>query len=295
MEFIENEYLKIGVAEHGAELSSIFDKKRNKELLWQADPKFWNRHAPILFPFVGNVVNDEYRYKGKTYHMSSHGFARDMDFEFAGKTEDSVSFSLKATAETKEKYPFDFELVVTHKLTGSTVNVIWEVKNLSDSDPLYFSIGGHPAFRCPISDGEKRTDYKVKFEGAGDNLEYVLIIQATREVDFENPNPLTLKDGYLDITEHLFDKDALIFDNNQVKKVSLCTPDGKPYITLSCPDFPSFGLWSKPTIDAEYVCLEPWFGRCDNKGFRGELPEKYGEQKLDAAAARTISYEITVS
>ena len=294
MQYLENEYLKIAVAEHGAELSSIWDKKRNKELLWQADPKFWNRHAPILFPFVGNVVNDEYRYKGQTYHMSSHGFARDMEFDFVGKTDDSISFSLKATDETRAKYPFEFELIVTHKLEGNKVNVIWEVKNLSDSEPLYYSIGGHPAFRCPINEGEKRTDYKVKFHDAKD-LEYVLIIQATREVDHECPTKLTLNGDILDITEHLFDNDALIFDNNQVKKVSLCTPDGKPYITMDCSEFPSFGLWSKPVIDAEYVCLEPWFGRCDNKGFRGELPEKYGEQKLAASGSRTISYSISVN
>lgn len=293
MEFIENEYLKIAVAEHGAELSSIFDKKRNKELLWQADPKFWNRHAPILFPFVGNVVNDQYRYKGKTYNMSSHGFARDMDFVLVKKTEDSVSFSLKATTETLEKYPFNFELIVTHKLEGPVVNIIWEVKNLSDSEPMYYSIGGHPAFRCPINEGEKRTDYKVKFTGRNELL-YVLIIQDTREVDFENPTKLPLTESFLDITDHIFDKDALIFDDHQVSEVSLCTPDGKPYITMNCDKFPSFGLWSKPSNESEYICLEPWIGRCDNKGFRGELPEKYGEQKLEAKAADTISYKITI-
>lgn len=293
MEYIENEFLKIAVSDHGAELSSIYDKKREKELLWQADPAFWNRHAPILFPFVGNVVNDEYRYNGKTYHMSSHGFARDMDFEFAGKTSDSISFKLKATSQTLEKYPFDFELVVTHKLIANSISVIWEVKNSSKNEPMFYSIGGHPAFRCPINDNEKRTDYKVKFKDKNE-LSYVLIIQETREVDHENPTVLPLKDSYLDITEHIFDKDALIFDDNQVREVSLCTPDGKPYITMNCEEFPSFGLWSKPSSEAHYVCLEPWIGRCDNKGFRGELPEKYGVQRLEACSSRTISYKITV-
>ncbi|SCY45438.1 aldose 1-epimerase family protein [Butyrivibrio sp. INlla14] len=293
MEYIENEFLKIAVSDHGAELSSIYDKKREKELLWQADPAFWNRHAPILFPFVGNVYNDEYRYNGKTYHMSSHGFARDMDFEFAGKTSDSISFKLKATSQTLEKYPFDFELVVTHKLIANSISVIWEVKNCSENEPMFYSIGGHPAFRCPINDNEKRTDYKVKFKDKNE-LSYVLIIQETREVDHENPTVLPLNDGYLDITEHIFDKDALIFDDNQVREVSLCTPDGKPYITMNCEEFPSFGLWSKPSSEAHYVCLEPWIGRCDNKGFRGELPEKYGVQRLEACSSRTISYKITV-
>lgn len=293
MEYIENDFLKIAVSDHGAELSSIYDKKREKELLWQADPAFWNRHAPILFPFVGNVVNDEYRYNGKTYHMSSHGFARDMDFEFAGKTSDSISFKLKATSQTLEKYPFYFELVVTHKLLANSIIVIWEVKNSSENEPMFYSIGGHPAFRCPINDNEKRTDYKVKFKDKNE-LSYVLIIQETREVDHENPTVLPLKDSYLDITEHIFDKDALIFDDNQVREVSLCTPDGKPYITMNCEEFPSFGLWSKPSSEAHYVCLEPWIGRCDNKGFRGELPEKYGVQRLEACSSRTISYKITV-
>ncbi len=293
MEYIENDFLKIAVSDHGAELSSIYDKKREKELLWQADPAFWNRHAPILFPFVGNVVNDEYRYNGKTYHMSSHGFARDMDFEFAGKTSDSISFKLKATSQTLEKYPFDFELVVTHKLIANSIIVIWEVKNSSENEPMFYSIGGHPAFRCPINDNEKRTDYKVKFKDKNE-LSYVLIIQETREVDYEKPTVLPLKDSYLDITEHIFDKDALIFDDNQVREVSLCTPDGKPYITMNCEGFPSFGLWSKPSSEAHYVCLEPWIGRCDNKGFRGELPEKYGVQRLEACSSRTISYKITV-
>ena len=293
MEYIENDFLKIAVSDHGAELSSIYDKKREKELLWQADPAFWNRHAPILFPFVGNVVNDEYRYNGKTYHMSSHGFARDMDFEFAGKTSDSISFKLKATSQTLEKYPFDFELVVTHKLLANSIIVIWEVKNSSENEPMFYSIGGHPAFRCHINDNEKRTDYKVKFKDKNE-LSYVLIIQETREVDHENPTVLPLKDSYLDITEHIFDKDALIFDDNQVREVSLCTPDGKPYITMNCEEFPSFGLWSKPSSEAHYVCLEPWIGRCDNKGFRGELPEKYGVQRLEACSSRTISYKITV-
>nr|WP_297768045.1 aldose 1-epimerase family protein [uncultured Butyrivibrio sp.] len=293
MEYIENEFLKIAVSDHGAELSSIYDKKREKELLWQADPAFWNRHAPILFPFVGNVYNNEYRYNGKTYNMSSHGFARDMDFEFAGKTSDSISFKLKATNQTLEKYPFDFELVVTHKLIANSISVIWEVKNSSENEPMFYSIGGHPAFRCPINDNEKRTDYKVKFKDKNE-LSYVLIIQETREVDHENPTVLPLKDGYLDITEHIFDKDALIFDDNQVREVSLCTPDGKPYITMNCEGFPSFGLWSKPSSKAHYVCLEPWIGRCDNKGFRGELSEKYGVQRLEALSSRTISYKITV-
>ncbi len=293
MEYIENEFLKIGVEYHGAELSSIYDKKRDKELLWQADPAFWKRHAPILFPFVGNVNKGVYRYNGNEYHMTPHGFARDMEFELLEKKQDSISFILRSDDETKKNYPFEFELIVRHVIDANKIRVEWEVINTSSTEKLFYSIGGHPAFRCPIGDGERRTDYKVKFNK--NSLKYVLILQDTREVDFENPRPLELKDGYLDITEHLFDEDALIFDDWQVEEVSLCTPDKKPYITVKCKGFPSFGLWSHPSTDAEYICLEPWLGRCDNKNFDGELPEKYGEQVLMPEKKQKYHYDIVVS
>ena len=292
MEYLENEYLKIVVAEHGAELSGMINKRTGKEMIWQADPKFWARHAPVLFPFVGNVNEGVYRYKGASYPMTAHGFARDMDFDFREKTDNSISFSLKSSPKTKENYPFDFELVITHTLDKNKVRVQWEVINPSESEPLYYSIGGHPAFTCPLNEGESRNGYKVKFNR--NELSYVLILQDTREVDFENPSKLTLEDGYLTITEHLFDKDALIFDDCQVESASLCTPDGEPYITLNCKGFTSFGLWSNPSSEACYVCLEPWLGRCDNKGFKGDLPNKYGVQMLSPAFSQIHEYEIIV-
>ncbi len=292
MEYIENEFLKISVSAHGAELSSIYDKENNRELIWQADPKFWARHAPVLFPFVGNVNKGVYKYKGKSYPMTAHGFARDMDFDFLEKSEDRISFILRSDAKTKENYPFDFELIITHVLENKTVKVQWEVINLSKTEPLYYSIGGHPAFTCPLNEGESRNGYKVKF--GKDKLKYVLILPDTREVDYQNPNELELDNGYLDITEHLFDKDALIFDDYQIESASLCTPDGKPYVTLNCKDFPSFGLWSNPSSEAGYVCLEPWLGRCDNKGFDGELPNKYGTQMITPQFSQIHKYEIIV-
>ncbi len=293
MEYLENEYLKIAVANHGAELSSIYDKKNNREMLWQADPKFWARHAPVLFPFVGNVNKGVYRFKGNTYSMKAHGFARDMDFELLDKGDDRVSFILRSTEETLKDYPFEFELIITHILEKNSVKVMWEVKNPSETEPLYYSIGGHPAFTCPLGEGESRNGYKVKFEK--DELSYVLILQDTREVDYQNPNRLSLDDGYLTISKHLFDKDALIFDDSQVESASLCTPDGKPYVTLSCKGFPSFGLWSHPSSEASYVCLEPWLGRCDNKGFDGDLPNKYGEQMLTPKFSQIHEYTITIN
>ena len=71
-------------------------------------------------------------------------------------------------------------------------------------------------------------------------------------------------------------------------------PDKTPYVTIECKGFPSVGVWSKPKTDAPYICLEPWIGRVDNKGFTGELPEKFEEQCLAPGGHFKAVYSIAV-
>jgi galactose mutarotase-like enzyme len=293
MEYMENEFLKVGVSAHGAELSQIYDKEKKHDVVWSADPAYWNRHAPVLFPFVGKVTGGEYRYKGQSYPMGQHGFARDREFRLVNKTADSITFVLESDEKTKKVYPFDFTLEITHRLNGRCVRVEWNVVNGSDTEPMYFSIGGHPAFNCPADAGVQKTDYYIAFEGAGD-LDYVLIDPEAQAVDDQHVHRLHTEDGYVKVDEALFENDALIFDHAQVQKASLCYPDHTPYVTLNCNSFPSFGLWSKPNAKAPYICLEPWIGRCDNRDFHGELPEKFEEQKLNAGGTFCAAYEIEV-
>ena len=145
---LENEELLIMVERHGSQLSRIYDKKADREILWSADPAVWNRHSPILFPFIAKSVNGKYRYEGKEYNISSHGFARDMDFEPVLCDMDECTYVLKDTPETMEKYPFHFELEITHRLKGRTIETSWKVTNLNGKEML-FMIGGHPAFQVP--------------------------------------------------------------------------------------------------------------------------------------------------
>lgn len=293
MQYIGNEYLKIGVADHGAELSSIYDREKKHEVIWTGDPKYWNRHAPVLFPFVGKVNKGQYRYKGKSYPMGQHGFARDMDFTLADKTENSITYVLRSNDETRAKYPFDWELGITHRLEGRTVTVEWKVTNIAKDEDLYFSIGGHPAFNVPADAGQKKSDYWLYFEGI-DRASYVLIDPVAEAADPENVQTLVTDGGYVKITDTLFDNDAFIFDNKEVQKVALCYPDRTPYVTLSLAGFPSLGVWSKPHTDAPFVCLEPWIGRVDNKGFDGELPQKFEEQHLLPGEVFDAEYTITI-
>ena len=197
MQYLENDRIKVAVADHGAELCGIYDKKRGHEVVWQADPKYWNRHAPVLFPFVGKVCGGQYRYKGVSYPMGH------------------VTYVLKSNEETLAKYPFEFELEITHRIEENKVFVEWKVTNPSKSEPLYFSIGAHPAFNVPVLPGTAKDDYYVFFEGK-DELEYVFLDPVAEAADAEHPHKLVLDHGYMPVTMDLFDNDAYIFDHGQV-------------------------------------------------------------------------------
>lgn len=270
---LENEEIRIEVDTHGAELKSLVRKDTGAEYMWKADPQFWGRTSPVLFPFVGSVNKKEFRTKGKTYAMNQHGFARDMDFELDHQTADEMWFVLSSNEETLEKYPYAFVLKLGYRISGSSVEIIWQVENPSDEE-LPFSIGGHPAFNCPIDPAKKQTDYQLHFDVEGPLVSSRLEDGLTGSMKDTYP----LQDGYLPLTEQLFDNDALIIEKQNVKKVEICDKDGNAYLTVSM-DAPLFGIWSPTGKQAPFVCIEPWYGRCDSKDFAGDLKERaYGNR-----------------
>ena len=292
MRTMENEYIRVGLEDRGAQLCSLYDKVRQRELIWKADPAFWGYHAPLLFPFVGMVNGGRYRYKGKTHQVRQHGFAREKDFSCISSTPDQTVHSLKADEETMQKYPFDFCLNVTHELSGRDLKIGWQVVNPSEREDLFFSIGAHPGFTVPLSADEKKEDCYVLFHGK-EELKYILVDLSVTAADPQHVYTMKLDGGYLKLTRHLFDIDTFIFEDAQVEKVSVCGADKKPYITVTCSGFPYFGLWTK-SDEAPFVCLEPWYGRLDDKGFEGELPEKTGIMCLKPGESFEASYMITV-
>lgn len=288
---IKNERLSVTIAAHGAELSSIYDKANDRELVWQADPAFWNRHAPVLFPNVGKYYGGHFTYNGTDYPMGQHGFARDTEFEQAASGENFVTYRLCADEESKKVYPFDFVLEITHRLNGNRLTVEWNVKN-TDNKEMYFTIGGHPAFNVNVLPDTDFEDYSLVFKEGTEKLSYVLLDAESGTAIGDKVYELELTDSKYALKKDMFDKDALVFDGGQIEWASLALPDGKPYIALESKGFPNFGIWSKP--GAPYVCLEPWCGRCDNKGFEGEISEKPGIIALKAGETFKKSYDIIV-
>lgn len=293
---MENDKLRVTVADAGAELISLYDKVNGRETVWQADPKFWARHTPVLFPNVGKYYGGHFTYQGKEYKEGQHGFARDNVFQRVAEGADYVTHRLSHDmfdkAAMANRYPFAFAFEVTHKLEGNKVTVQWHVINEGAED-MYFTVGGHPAFNVPAIPGTAYIDYSLQFAADVDKLEYVLLDTASGTAIADTKYELVLTDHAYKLREGMFDKDALVFDDNQIKQAGLTLPDGSPYITMICgDDIPNFGIWAKP--GADFVCLEPWCGRCDNCGFVGEISEKPGINKLGAKEEFLRSYDIVV-
>lgn len=291
MEKISNQKLEIGVKEHGAELCSIIRKSDGREYMWQASPEYWKRHSPVLFPIVGSLWNKEMRQDGKTYTMGQHGFARDMDFELIEKSADTLRYRLTSSEETKRLYPYDFILEIGYKLADNKVTVEWKVKNPSEQE-VHFQIGAHPAFNYMNYNPEAETIGYFKFDKEDDT--YTLSLVGEKGCLKEERAQLATEKGILPINRHSFNNDAIILENDQVHSVTLLDTDKKAYLTLRY-EAPVIGLWS-PARDgyAPFVCIEPWYGRCDRENYTGEYSQKDWMQHLAPGKEFDVKYSIEI-
>lgn len=300
---LENERLKVTVSDAGAELVSVWDKERGVERIWRGDSAVWGRHAPILFPFVGKVAGGKYSYRGSEYKMTSHGFARDREFELVNADERSVTNVLRWNEESLKIYPFRFALYVKHSFDEENpcrLKIEWKVVNEENAEnqkssqnhagkTMFYGIGGHPAFTYPK--GVRATDCSLRIGGSGlgKALEYHLL-DAQGCIDMSESYKLGLDGGCAAITEHMFDKDALIVLDQQIERAELLDETGRAYVSMNCEGFPYFGIWSKK-VD-EFVCLEPWYGIADVAGHDGDIEKKPGMQKLEAGESRGYAYTV---
>ena len=284
---LENEFLRITVADKGAELSSVWDKENNVERLWYADPAIWNRHAPILFPFVGRVFGGCYRTDGQEFPMKTqHGFARDREFLCLEESAQAVTHRLCADDGTLSLYPYDFSLTVRHSLDPvhpRLLHVGWTVNNRGKS-LMRYAIGGHPGFMPP--EGLTKEQCLLSFPGQ-ELLRYFSVNSAGYALP-EIVKTLNLRNG---LTAYQADiPDTWIFSDAQVQHVCIARPDGSPYVTLHCEDFPFLAVWAN--AKGPYICLEPWFGRTDDEGFTGSLAEKPGMELLAPGESKDYHYSI---
>ena len=283
---ISNDTYNLTVSDHGAEITSLL--KNGRELMWQADTAFWGRTSPVLFPLVGNYWEKKSRHAGVTYEMGQHGFARDLDFKLVSQSDSELIFELREDETTLARYPFAFVLRLGYKISADGVEVIWEVHNPTDGD-IFFSIGGHPAFNCDLNKD------KLLFLNKGSKVSGALksnIIEGDGSGCLgDKVKELSLSDGVLQLAPELFDEDALIIEDRQADTVAVLEADGTQILSVTF-DAPLFGVWSPAGKNAPFVCIEPWYGRCDRAGFTGDISEREYGNKLGAGETFRVSYRI---
>lgn len=284
MQSLANGQISLQVSRQGAELLSVVDNTTGYEYMWQGDPSYWKRTSPVLFPIVGALRGGRYTYDGHEYQLPKHGFARDLLHDVISTDTDALGFVLHDSSITQEHYPFHFELETRYKLSHRTLQIQWLVRNLSDNN-MYFSIGAHPAFNCDFSHHQVKVDFS--------NVEATDLPYRTLNNDglcLPNNHNVALDGGRLKLTSELFSNDALIVSNENINQATL-TINGVDYARLRF-DTPLFGLWSPAGKDAPFVCIEPWYGRCDGVDADGDLTRKPYIMQLSPSNVWSGGYSI---
>lgn len=283
---ISNKLISISVNTLGAELISL--KSHDIELLWQSDKTVWPRYAPVLFPIVGRLKNNQLTDNHITYNLTQHGFARDKEFGLVEKKDNCLEFELTADEETLALYPHHFSLRIRYELENTCIKIEYIVFN-PNGKILPFSIGAHPGFNCKRIAGESLKDFYLEFENKNELVAEKLVDGLLSGETYS----IKLNENKLPLNTDLFNNDALVFKNNQIEKVKLCSTKSKTQITLNCKNWPYFGIWTKKGSDA-FVCLEPWYGITDSTIAKGDAVDKEGIQLLKAYDSFERSFTLEI-
>ncbi|MBQ7494575.1 MAG: aldose 1-epimerase family protein [Bacteroidaceae bacterium] len=290
MEYLSNGILEIEISPVGAELQSIRRVASPTEYLWQGDAAYWDRRAPVLFPIVGRVWENKAHIDGQTYSIGQHGFLRDMTFEKVVDEDRHMAFAVRATAETRELWPFDFEVRIDYTLLRNVLTVGWSVTNHSPQ-PMPFQIGAHPAFQYkqfklddPVHgflscDAESPLKSTVIAPGG---------YAATETFDVEIP-----ADGLLPLTGSTFECDTILETTGRLHRITLHDKKGRPFVTVRH-TMPVTALWSPCGGRAPFLCIEPWHGCCDPVGFCRDFSRRDFIERAEPGETWFTSYEIII-
>ena len=285
---IENDVLKVSILDKGAELSSIWHKGTQLEYMWSGDAAFWGKKSPVLFPIVGTLKEDSYILKGEKYKLSRHGFARDYTFELEKQASDKATFLLRSNAETLKNYPFEFEFRLHYALENNHLSLTYDVKNMS-SETMFFSVGGHPAFKVPLVDGTNYEDYYIQLNQTETVGRYPLSHDGLLLTE---SNTFLHDSDNFKLHPSLFYADAVVLKQLKSDTMAILSNKTPHGLQMTYKGFPFFGIWAAK--DAPFVCLEPWCGVADSVNTTQELTKKEGINILEANNSfnRTWSVEI---
>jgi len=286
-----NNSIKVKADSVGAELKSIKRKNdsENIEYLWQLNPEIWERQAPLLFPIIGRLKDNEYTYGGNIYKIDIHGFARFRDFKTIIISESEISFILEADEDTLAEYPFEFKLTVNYALSGNDIIKSHVIENVGKGRMPY-EIGGHEGYNLALFDGEEMEDYYLGLKG----MEYVKTYTADENIMLnKDKKKVGLTSGRIILSPEVFKNDALIIDEFNERKIMLRNINNNRGIDVEFNDFKYLGLWTK-YMRSNYICIEPWSSLPDCNFLGKELLEKQDIRILNAGGTEKLIYTITV-
>lgn len=288
MQTLKNKFLTIQINQIGAELTSIFNNENQTEYMWNANPKFWGKSSPILFPIVGSLKENIYCFEDKEYSLSRHGFAREREFIVEKSEEASHTFLLAHDQNTLKVYPFEFEFRLIYTLENNTLKVTYSVKNIGENN-MYFSVGGHPAFAVPLAEYTDYTDYYLEFNKTETFKRWGLTpagLIETQPIDF------MIDTNRLNLRKELFYDDAIVFKDLESTSVVLKSDKTNHQLKFNFEGFPYLGVWAAK--DANFVCIEPWCGIADSANHNQELTEKEGIFELNSGEIFERTWRVTI-
>lgn len=288
---LRNDLLQLAVKNTGAELCEISSVKHQTQFMWDANPDVWGGYAPNLFPIIGALKDGEYIYENRKYSLPKHGFIRhNTDVRLHQETDNSLTFIYSSNVYSLKNYPFKFEFYMTYTLVDNQIRVNHTVKNC-DVKTIYFSIGGHPAFKCPVYQDEVYEDYILEFDHI-ENSETHLVNTQTGLIKLETKPVFNDHSDSIPLTHDLFAEDALIFKDLKSKKVTVKSQSRGEVVSVTYNDFPYLGIWAKP--EGDYVCIEPWLGIADPEDTDQDFTTKEGIISLESGKTFEAAYTIEI-
>ena len=287
---IKNSELTVTLCDAGAELQSI-KTADGTEYLWQGNPEFWNDRAPNIFPYVARMTEGRYTADGKDFEMKIHGFVKYMTLLMESHSEDSITFRLDSSEETKAQYPYDFTYRITYTLKKNAIVMTTRVENRGSSR-MYFAVGGPPGFNVPLEEGLSFEDYELEFSQPAKPYR----VGFTQACFLTGKDELyALEDGTrMKLHHDMFDDDAVVL-KHMARQVKLASSRGTRSVTVTYPDFPYLGFWHKPKSEAPYVCIEPWSALPSRDGVVEELSQQADLTALDAGKTYETTWTIEIS
>ncbi len=256
---LENNFIRMEASTIGAELLSLYSKETNMEYLWQPGYDIWSRHSMLLFPNPGRIAGDRVIIDGRIYPATMHGFANDMEFEAVEADDKHLLFQLSDNQKTRKSFPYKFRLQVEFSLEEGVVSQKFRVIN-DDDRTIYFSLGAHPGFYCPIALDECGDDYVLEF----DSPQHIHVLEMQEGTRLLTGKKIPCLEGEAEIKlgDHFFDQGPRLVGGVAANYITMRSKRSGHFVELGIKDFPYMCLWGAGTR-MSILCIEPWCGTSD--------------------------------